>query len=103
MVEGDDFPTEEEMINQNLTKEQIEQVLLLKKQQHQMALQAAAEGQAPVGDGDEMYDEHQMHQIYAGQRVPKKRKVPKQSLTANFIGNNAKQSQRAKRNTLANR
>ena len=44
-----------------------------------------------------------MHQIYAGQRVPKKRKVPKQSLTANFIGNNAKQSQRAKRNTLANR
>ena len=58
MVEGDDFPTEEEMINQNLTKEQIEQVLLLKKQQHQMAMQAAAEGQAPVGDGDEMYDEH---------------------------------------------
>ncbi len=67
-----------------------------------MALQAAAEGQMQTNEGEVAYEEHQMHQIYVGQK-PKKRKVPKQTLNAQFMGNSKQTQGRTKRNNLMNK
>ena len=79
-IEDDGFPTEQEMIDQNLTPEQIQQILIMKAQREQQQQQEQMYGQE-VEDYEEEQDQmgqdqHQMRHIY-GQK--KKKKVKSQS------------------------
>lgn len=76
-IEDDGFPTEQEMIDQNLSPEQIQQILMMKAQNQQQQEQMyGQEADDYEEEQDQMgQDQHQMKQIYGAK---KKKKVKSQ-------------------------